>query len=125
MIRRIAGTGFNAGSPTPLALGQPATSSDFFGNSLAVDAMGRVYTGDWAVSANAFMLMVDTDGTIHAVAGTGVSTSTGNGGPPMAATVRPFDVAVMADGAVALSDLATTSTTAYTLRAVTGLYPHF
>ena len=69
---------------------------------IAVAANGTVYIAD---TGNDRIRRVDTSGTITTYAGTGLSGSSGDGGPALAARLNgPYGVAVGADGSVYIAD---------------------
>ncbi len=92
-IHTVAGTGIygssgDGGSATVARLGNPY--------GVAVDAAGNLYISD---SGNHRIRKVDSAGTIHALAGTGTSGFSGDGGPAAAAQFFiPYGVSVDAAG---------------------------
>jgi hypothetical protein len=98
-IATIAGTadqGFSGdGGPAPSAqVNAPA--------GLAVDGSGRLFFSD---SGNNRVRLIDLDGTITTIAGTGQAGSGGDGGPAKAAQLRaPAGLAVAADGSLLIAD---------------------
>lgn len=67
-----------------------------------VDAAGNIYIADFY---NYRVRKVDVStGIIHTIAGNGTPTSTGDGGPAVAATLRPIDVCADGFGNVFISD---------------------
>ncbi len=85
MLSLVAGTG-TRGTPTASnGDGGPATSATLYGpRGVWADALGNVYIAD---TSDNTIREVDTTGTIQTIAGTGVATSTGDGGPAIAATI--------------------------------------
>jgi serine/threonine-protein kinase len=89
LIRTIAGTGEAAFAGD----GGPATQAKFADlTGIALGPDGGVYIVD-----SSRIRHIGTDGIIRTVVGTGANSSTGDGGPAIAATVfRPDDIAVHA-----------------------------
>ena len=89
IIRTIAGTGTpdftgDRGAGAQAQLNRP--------NGIAVDVAGNVYIGD---TGNNRIRRLGTDGIITTFAGTGDSTSTGDGGPALQATFNhPTNLAI-------------------------------
>lgn len=98
-ITTIAGTGVSGstgdgGPATAATLGTPT--------GVAVDAAGNVYVAD---PTQHRVRRIDTSGIITTFAGNGLMTSSGDGGPATAASLRsPFDVAVDAAGNLYISE---------------------
>ncbi len=69
---------------------------------LAIDAAGDLFVADYAASR---IWRIDPAGTVTAVAGTGVSGSSGNGGPGIAAEIQVLQVAVGPSGDLYFDDL--------------------
>ena len=81
LLYLVAGTG-SAGSAGD---GGPAASAQVNGpRGVWADTAGNVYIAD---TSNNKIRVVDITGTIHAFAGTGTSSSTGDGGPATSATI--------------------------------------
>lgn len=69
---------------------------------IALDALDQIYIAD---SGNHVVRLIDTDGIIHTIAGTGEPGYSGDGGPATQAQLNtPSDVAVGADGSVYIAD---------------------
>jgi RHS repeat-associated protein len=96
IISAFAGTGSMGSSGD----GGPAVNARFD----QVVAVAAAPNGSVYVAEPARIRVVDTGGTIHAFAGTGVMDATGDGGPATAAAVQPTDLAVGPDGSVYLRD---------------------
>lgn len=98
-ITRIAGTG----TPGYSGDGSVATSAQLQAPSaVAVDGIGRVFIAD---TQNARIRLVDLDGTISTIAGTGVPGFTGDGGPAVLAQfANPNGVAVDGLGRILIAD---------------------
>jgi len=99
IITTVAGTGTYGYSGD----GGPATKANLGGpNGIAVDASGNLYIAD---SSNCRVRKVTTAGVISTVAGTGVCSFTGDGGPATAAQLyNPNGVAFDAAGNLYISD---------------------
>ena len=99
MITTVAGNGEDGfagdgGPATEASLDDPA--------GLAMDARGRLYIAD---SNNQRIRVVDLDGLISTVAGTGTMGSTGDGGPAKDATLAdPEGLAIAIDGTLYLGE---------------------
>jgi sugar lactone lactonase YvrE len=100
IIRTVAGDGLAGFSGD----GGPATSAKLDDPvAVAVDASGDLFIADYG---NARIREVPSDGTIHTVAGTGVSGFSGDGGPATSAELgSPVDVAVDAAGDLFIADI--------------------
>ncbi len=69
---------------------------------IAIDAQDRIYIAD---SGNHAIRLIDTDGTIRTIAGTGNPGYSGDGGPATAAQLNtPSDVAVAPNGRIYIAD---------------------
>jgi sugar lactone lactonase YvrE len=81
----------------------PADAADLNGpSSAAVDSRGNIYITD---ELNQRVRRVDAAGTITTIAGTGVTGSSGDGGPAVAAQLTdPLGVAVDAGGTIYVAD---------------------
>ncbi len=99
VITTVAGTGVSGFSGDD----GPATSAQLAGPSgVAVDTDGNLYVAD---TANQRVRKITTDGLIHALAGTGTSGESGNGGPATSAQLeRPYSVAIDTQFNVYVSD---------------------
>ncbi len=85
--------------------GMPATSSGLFNPSgIAVDGAGNLYIAD---TANYRLRMVDTNGTIHTLAGNGTYANTPDGSVAGTSLGLPFGVAVNSAGEVFLAQQGT------------------
>jgi streptogramin lyase len=99
VIRTIAGTGEagyggDGGSASTAVLNHP--------QGIAVDSAGRVYVAD---TYNNRIRLIDANGRISTVAGTGVAGFSGDGGAAYAAQLStPHDVEVAADGVIYIAD---------------------
>jgi len=95
----VAGTG-RAGRPRA---GAVAVESDLgIPEGLAVDGEGRVFFADSRSNA---VLMIDTDGRLHRVAGSGERGYAGDAGPATEARLnRPFDVHLDDRGSLYIAD---------------------
>lgn len=97
VITNIAGTGTagfsgDGGPATNARLNQPM--------GIAVDAAGNVYFSDYL-----HVRKVDVTGTITSIAGTGLATFSGDGGPASAAAVNyPWGIAVDASNNIYIAD---------------------
>ena len=98
-ISTVAGNGRygssgDGGPATAASLAQPA--------GVAVDPDGRLYIAD---TANNRIRVVNANGTISTVAGTGVAAYGGDGGPATEARLRaPRDIAIANDGTLFIAD---------------------
>jgi hypothetical protein len=99
VITTVAGTG-GAGYTGDGGPGTSATLNTL--REVAVDTAGNVYMAD---AGNRVIRRLGADGVITTVAGTGVSGSSGDGGPATAAQIRnPTGIAVSADGVLYIVD---------------------
>jgi NHL repeat len=97
-IFRAAGIGVNGDSGE----GGPATSAKLNPSGLAIGSDGKLYI---ACFVNRRVLVITTDGNIHAFAGTGVLGCEGDNGPALNATfAQPNQVAVDKDDNVYITD---------------------
>jgi sugar lactone lactonase YvrE len=105
VITTIAGPGTPSRNECFFGEGVPATQAVFCGpEHLAVDAIGNVYVAD---TYNHRIRMVDTNGIIKTIAGSGLDGYSGDGGPAVrAALSEPSGVAVGPDGAIYIADSA-------------------
>ncbi|MBS1811478.1 MAG: hypothetical protein JST84_25170 [Acidobacteria bacterium] len=83
----VGGYGGDGGPATQARLNTP--------QGIAVDHLGNLYIAD---QGNYRVRRVSPDGVITTVAGSGLSGSTGDGGPATSARMYPYDVAVDAAG---------------------------
>ncbi|MCA1683612.1 MAG: DUF11 domain-containing protein, partial [Actinobacteria bacterium] len=98
IITTVAGTGVAGYSGD----GGPATEAQLnFPTGVAVDAAGNIYIAD---DGNNRLRMVDTEGIITTIAGTGEDGYTGEGGPATEAALSPTRVTVDPLGTVLVSD---------------------
>ena len=89
-----SGSSGDGGLATKAKLNQP--------QGVAVDSVGRIFIAD---TGNNKIRMVDTNGIITTIAGTGSAGDFGDGGPAVAAELDgPRDVAVSADGRLYIAD---------------------
>jgi sugar lactone lactonase YvrE len=106
-VNTVVGTGVpgytgDGGPAIAATLSSPVGQSAPPAGRIDIDAQDRVYIAD---TRNHVIRRVDPDGTIRTVAGTGVASYTGDGGPAAAATLNgPTDVAVAADGSFYIAD---------------------
>jgi hypothetical protein len=99
-IDTIAGTGIAAFNGD----GLPALNTNLRCRDLAIDDTGNIYFAD---DANDRIRKIDTFGVVHTIAGTGVPSYSGDGGPASTATLRdPEGVAIDACGNLYISDKA-------------------
>ena len=91
---RIAGFSGDGGPATAAMLG------DLGG--IAIDAADNIYLCDYG---NCRLRKIDTAGNIHTIAGTGVDSSTGDGGLASVATMKPRSVCVSASGEIYITDI--------------------
>ena len=97
IITTVAGTGQSGFSGD----GGPATDARInVASGLALGADGEIY-----LSGPARVRMVDADGIIDTVVGTGVEGSSGDGGPATEAEIDPRGLAVEASGDLLIADL--------------------
>ena len=101
VITTIAGPG--GSKPCFSGDGGPATNAHFCGpEHLWVDQEGNVWVAD---TYNNRIRVIDTDGIVTTVAGTGLEGLSGDGGPALQAQLNlPSGVAVGPDGAVYIAD---------------------
>jgi sugar lactone lactonase YvrE len=87
MLSLVAGTG-TAGIPTAgNGDGGPATSANLFGpRGIWADSLGNIYIAD--TSDNKIREVNAITGTIQTIAGTGTTSSSGDNGPAIAATIN-------------------------------------
>ncbi len=97
-ITTIAGTG----APGFGGDGGPATGATLrLPNAVTVDGLGNLWVSD---GVNNRIRRIDVAGTITTIAGNGVAAYGGDGGLALEASIRPWDVAVDADGGVYFAD---------------------
>jgi len=112
VIRKVAANGNistvagnNAAGPGYSGDGGPATSAQFnqpFG--LVTDAVGNLYITD---SANHRVRMVDTNGNVNTIAGTGAAGFAGDGGPATSASLnKPYGLCLDSAGNLYFADSA-------------------
>ncbi len=107
IIRTICGTsvpGYSGdGGPAVLAqLRAPRGQAAPPAGRIAVDLLDQVYIAD---SGNHAVRLIDAQGIIHTIAGTGVPGYSGDGGPATQAQLNtPSDVAIGRDGSVYVAD---------------------
>ena len=100
-ITRVAGTDDFVGIPYS-GDNIPATNCHIYPFGIAVDYIGNLFISDYE---NQRIEMVDTNGIIHTVAGTGVHGFSGDGGPATLAKLNyPEDVAVDGCGNIYIAD---------------------
>lgn len=98
VIRTVAGTG----SPGYSGDGGPATKAQLQGPiGIALGQDGSVYVAD---TYNSRVRRIGSDGKITTVAGSGSTGAVTDGMDAKAAPIGPTDVAVMADGSLAVTD---------------------
>jgi len=98
IITTVAGNGGSGESGD----GGLATNAMLFAGGVAVDSSGNFYIAD---SANDRVRKVNTNGIISTVAGIGIGSFTGDGGPAAVASLfNPVDVAVDASGDLFIAD---------------------
>jgi streptogramin lyase len=99
IIRTVAGNG-DKGVPVD---GSEATGAPLVDpRAVAVDAQGRIYICERSGHA---VRVVDADGRIRTVAGTGTAGFSGDGGPALAAAMNgPKHISVDTDGSVLITD---------------------
>jgi hypothetical protein len=84
----------------------PAAEASFSPRSLAMDAAGNLYVGDWTANAHR-ICMISPRGTVSTVAGNGKEGFSGDGGPATSASLRsPKTVAADATGNLYITDTA-------------------
>lgn len=91
------------GGPAILAqLSSPVGQSAPPAGRIAIDAEDRIYIAD---TGNHVVRMIDTDGIIYTIAGTGQPGYSGDGGPATAAQLNtPSDVAITGNGILYIAD---------------------
>lgn len=103
IITTIAGGGKTQGNGCFFGDGVPATQAVLCGpEHLSVDGSGNVFIAD---TSNHRIRMIDTRGIITTVAGSGVDSYSGDGGPATEASLsEPSSVAIGPDGAIYIAD---------------------
>jgi sugar lactone lactonase YvrE len=107
MIRTICGNGTPGyagdGGPADAAeLKSPKGQSAPPAGRIAIDAADRIYIAD---TGNHVVRMIDTDGKIYTIAGTGTPGYSGDGAPATSAQLNtPSDVAVASNGVLYIAD---------------------
>ena len=107
VIHTVIGNGtagyMGDGGPASAAeLKSPLGQSAAPAGRMVLDAQNRMYIAD---TGNNCIRLVDTDGTIRTIAGTGVAGYSGDGGPATQAQLNtPSDVAVTLDGTFYIAD---------------------
>ena len=83
--------------------GAPAAELDLCGaEHLTVDETGNIFVAD---TYNHRIVMIDSSGIVTTVAGTGIDSYSGNGGPAVLAELEePSGVTVAPDGSLYISD---------------------
>jgi sugar lactone lactonase YvrE len=99
IITTVAGTGTLGFSGDG---GQANSAKLYNPRSVAVDAAGNLYIAD---TLNGRIRKVDTSGIITTIAGSGVGSILGDGGPASGTMFEPIDVAVNAAGDVFVADV--------------------
>jgi hypothetical protein len=102
-ISTVAGPGRPEGDECFFGEDVPATQAIFCGpEHLDVDAFGNVYVAD---TFNNRIRMIDANGMIRTIAGSGSDGYSGDGGPALEASLsKPSGVAVGPDGAIYVAD---------------------
>ena len=105
IITTIAGSGEKQGKDCFFGEGVPATQAIFCGpEHLDVDGVGNIYIAD---TYNNRVRMIDANGIITTIAGSGVDGFSGDGGPAVKASLSELSgVAVGPDGAIYIADSA-------------------
>ncbi|HTE51274.1 MAG TPA: hypothetical protein VK698_10430, partial [Kofleriaceae bacterium] len=97
------GYGGDEGPALEARMAQPFGQMAYPAGRIAYDGSGNLYFAD---SNNNRIRMIDTDGIMHTVAGTGEAGYSGDGGPGTEARINtPVDVEVAADGTVYFADV--------------------
>lgn len=92
----------DGGPATEAQLSSPIGQSAPPAGRIDIDSEDRIYIAD---TGNHVIRMIDTDGTIYTIAGTGQAGYGGDGGPATAAQLdTPSDVAVSANGIIYIAD---------------------
>ena len=101
IITRVAGTGDTVSCPYS-GDGGPATSAHISPDGVAFDGLGNMYIADYC---NSMIEMVDTNGIIHSIAGTGINGFSGDNGPATAAQLNyPENLAIDPCGNIFVAD---------------------
>jgi sugar lactone lactonase YvrE len=106
-IHTVCGTGTPGysgdGGPAMAAqLDSPKGQAAAPAGRLTLDAQNRIYVAD---TGNHCIRLIDTDGSIRTIAGTGTAGYSGDGGPATQAQLNtPSDVAVTPDGTIYIAD---------------------
>jgi sugar lactone lactonase YvrE len=106
-IETICGTGQrgyagDGGPATAAQLSAPVGQAAPPASRIAIDSEDRIYIAD---TGNHVVRMIDTDGVIYTIAGTGEPGYEGDGGPAVSARLdTPSDVAVSPNGIVYIAD---------------------
>jgi uncharacterized protein (TIGR03437 family) len=96
VITTVAGTDWLFPADGLPAVNAPLSAA--FGPDIAIDAQGRIFLADYG---NAMVMRIDSDGTIHVVAGNGLLSASGDGGPAVNASLyAPAAVALDREGAI-------------------------
>lgn len=107
VIRTICGTGTpgysgDGGPASSAQLRAPRGQSAPPAGRIAIDANDQIYIAD---TGNHVIRLIDTDGIIHTIAGTGEAGYSGDGGPANQAQLNtPSDVAVTSNGIIYIAD---------------------
>jgi sugar lactone lactonase YvrE len=97
-----AGYGGDGGLATEARISQPVGQAAEPAGGITVDSEGNLYFAD---SGNNRIRMIDAEGIITTVAGTGERGYSGDGGPATEALLNnPVDVEVAADGSIYIAD---------------------